>query len=95
MFSLSLIAGIFLVIQAKGKGYNPWLWFWAASLIGYAVLSFLPSTAKIMGRDPEEMKTQRRKGNIIGAVLSIITISFEITVFLMIYLNSISRSADL
>ena len=66
---LPLVFGLITAVLARRKGYNPFLWFFAAGIIGLIVLAFLPFANK---EDlPEEKKAQLTKqGNIIGCIFA-------------------------
>lgn len=62
---------------AARKGYNFFIWFFAAGIIGLIVLAFLPFTNK--GDLPPEVAEQKRTtGNIIGGVLAALAIGVTV-----------------
>ncbi len=70
-----LVAGAITAYLAKRKGYNPFLWFFAAGIIGLITLAFLPFTNKGDLSEKERIK-KVKLGNIIGGVFAVITIIF-------------------
>ena len=45
---LSILVFLMMVLIAKQKGFNPWLWVLAAGIAGLILLLFLPSA--LLGR---------------------------------------------
>ncbi|MEM9153227.1 MAG: hypothetical protein AAGB19_22630 [Cyanobacteria bacterium P01_F01_bin.3] len=72
LFILSTVA---LALLARSKGYSVLAWLFAGGVVGIAVMAFLPSVAPIMGRQKEGDHERKKIGNIVGAVLSMLTIA--------------------
>jgi hypothetical protein len=70
---LAVAFGIWMVILARSKGYNPWLWFCAAGLLGLIVLAVLPDLTK-EGLNEEEKSAKKKTGDILGAVVSALAV---------------------
>ncbi|MFZ2412116.1 MAG: hypothetical protein WAW23_11140 [Candidatus Methanoperedens sp.] len=68
---LFLIFGTITAFLAKRKGYNPYIWFFAAGVIGLIVLAFLPFTNVETLSDDQKMAA-KKKGNIIAIVIAIL-----------------------
>lgn len=74
----SLVGGL-----AARKGYNFFIWFFAAGIIGLIVLAFLPFTNK--GDMPPEVAAQKRStGNTIGGVLAALSIGLGVINFMIL-----------
>jgi hypothetical protein len=79
-----LLAAPFLFLLARDKGYNPWCWILAGGLIGYAILA-LRSDAKVrLNHDSEKLQGRRRFGNILGGILTGLTLGIQVFFFFLI-----------
>ncbi len=68
-FAPLLLFGLITAALAYRKGYNPLCWFFAAGVLGLIVLAFRPFTDKGEISDQERVAL-KRKGNLIGIILS-------------------------
>ena len=75
--TLTILVTFFLFTGSKRKGYNPFLWLFAGGLFGYAVLAFLPDTSPVMGHERKGSEGKRKRGNIIGTLLTVMTLGFH------------------
>lgn len=82
---MSLIIGIVIIVImafiAYKKGFNPVFWILSGGVIGLVVVLCLPS-ANAAGIDDMEKEKRRKRGNTVGAVLSVIGIIIMIVVLL-------------
>lgn len=61
--------------NAKKKGYNPTIWFFAGlNIVGILIMLFLPNLEKLKELSDEERKTKQKKGDKIGGVLAAISV---------------------
>jgi accessory gene regulator protein AgrB len=58
---------------AKKKGFNPWLWIFAAGFLGLIILLFMPS-AIAEGIDEAVKEKRRKTGNKVGAIFTVISV---------------------
>ena len=65
------LLGLVTGFMASRKGYSFGCWWFALGLLGLIVLAFLPYTNK--AGVPDEVAAKKRKGDKIGAILSILT----------------------
>ena len=66
---LFLVFGVINAIIANKKGFNPFIWFFAAGLLGLIVLSLMPSASSVEESD-EALYLQRKKaGNTAGLII--------------------------
>jgi hypothetical protein len=73
LWVLTVLLGSLVGGLAARKGYNFFIWFFAAGIIGLIVLAFLPFVNK-GGLSPEVAEDKRTAGNMIGAVLAAVTV---------------------
>lgn len=80
---LHVAFSVWVARYAKSKGYNPFIWFFAGGVFGYAVLAFLSDTSPLMGRERNGAREKRRFGNAVGvavvALTLVIAILFELS----------------
>ena len=69
-----LPVGIILAILAIRKGYNIIAWVFAGEIFGLIILAFLPFVNKKSKKTEEEKESKKMKGDIIGIVLSAVTL---------------------
>ena len=72
-FLLYVVIPVITGILAMRKGYNFFLWLFAAGIIGLIILAFLPFANK-PELAAEDSKRLRTKGNITGGVISALVI---------------------
>jgi phosphatidylglycerophosphate synthase len=68
-----VVVAIALWIIAKEKGFNPWLWFFTAGILGLIVLLCLPSAAA-KGIDDNTIQKRRTTANTVGGILTAVTV---------------------
>ncbi|MCB0189758.1 MAG: hypothetical protein KDE31_36050 [Caldilineaceae bacterium] len=83
MFYVSIIASLFLgalsASVAKKKGYNPVIWFLGGTgILGLIVISVLSDTESL---HETAQQPEKRKGNIIGALMILISLLGIVFVF--------------
>jgi cobalamin synthase len=83
-FGAGLLFGVIAAIFARRRGYNWLCWLMALGLIGMIVVLFLPSANKEGLNEAEKNKIIKR-GNLIGIILTVISILFTIFAYLMLY----------
>ncbi len=81
MSLLLIISTIALAIFAKSKGYSLAAWTFGGGLIGICVMALLPNVSPIMGRQKEGDEKSRKRGNLIGCVLTGLTALAGIALF--------------
>ncbi len=74
MLILQLAIGVVTALMAGRKGYNPYIWFFAAGLIGLIVLAFLPFVNEKSELPEDERSSKQKRGNMFGGVLAGIAI---------------------
>ncbi|HRH37503.1 MAG TPA: hypothetical protein PK760_04115 [Flavobacteriales bacterium] len=79
---IQLAIAFAMALIAFNKGFKPWHWFLACGLIGLIALLLQPS-AKAGDIDLEMRVERRRKGNKLGAVLSLATIAMMVIVVIL------------
>jgi hypothetical protein len=77
---LFIVFGAITAFLAKRKGYNPYIWFFAAGVIGLIVLAFLPYT-DVETLDDGQKKAAKKKGNIIAGVIVALVVIFTTASF--------------
>jgi hypothetical protein len=88
--SLLLIFGTITAFLAKRKGYNPYIWFFAAwfGLIGLIVLAFMPS-ANAEDLDDDQKKAVKKRGDFIAIIFVVLTLILVVLNFVFIIWASI------
>ncbi len=76
-----LTIGIMFI--ATKKGFNPWLWLLAGTPLGLVVIAFLPS-ANPKKSDAATCEARRKKGNVAGVILSALSLTFGIYLFVLL-----------
>ncbi len=82
---ISLIVAIVMALIAHKKGFAWWLWALAGGIPGFVIILCL-SPASASGIDEETRMRRRKKGNIVGGVISVIAIIVTV-VFVAVILN--------
>jgi len=77
VMGLLLLILIFVVppLLAARKGYKWYLWIFALGMVGLIVLAFLPFANKPQ-LAPEEQLRLRKRGNMIGGVLTAVNVGW-------------------
>ncbi len=90
MMLLLILSTIALALSARSKGYSALAWAFGGAFIGYGVMAFLPEVKPIMGKQRPGDAERREKGNLIGVILSAITllIVFGFLAFLKYSMNT-------
>jgi hypothetical protein len=70
---IGIVVTIIMAVIAYKKGFNPLFWILSGGVIGLVVVLCLPS-ANAVGIDDMEKEKRRKRGNTVGAVLSVIAI---------------------
>lgn len=61
--------------NAKKKGYDPVIWFFAGlNIFGILIIMFLPNLDKFKELSDEERKSKQKKGDVTGGVLAVISV---------------------
>jgi hypothetical protein len=80
---IGLLFGIATGLLASRKGYLFIAWFFAGGLIGLIVLACLPDAYEVKTpMEPGEVNRLQRHGNIIGAIISLISIIIGVLIAL-------------
>lgn len=82
-----LFFGIMNAGLAYRKGYNPFIWFLTASIIGTVVLFYLPSAKE--EKNEELQNYLKKRGNKIGLI--VIGVSIVVGIILSILLQVLLR----
>jgi 4-hydroxybenzoate polyprenyltransferase len=81
--ALSIAVAALMGLLAWRKGFNPLLWLFAGGIPGALALLLLPS-AKAAGLDDTTKAKRRRRGNIVGAAFTGMTI-LALAAFLFLF----------
>jgi len=84
---LLLIFGTINALIASKKGFNPFIWFFAAGLLGLIVLAFLPSANAVLAENEELYEERRKAGNRAGII--ILCIAAVLILFLFLWIKSL------
>jgi|WetSurMetagenome_2_1015567.scaffolds.fasta_scaffold101131_3 MFS family permease len=66
---LFAVFGIINALIAAKKGFNPWIWFFAAGLLGLVVVSIMPSASAVFNENFELSEQRRKNGNTAGLII--------------------------
>lgn len=68
--------------NAKKKGYDPLIWFFAGlNILGILIMMFLPNLEKFKELPDEERQAKQKRGDMIGGVLAVISVILIIILF--------------
>jgi len=82
-----LIFGTINSLIATKKGFNPFIWFFAAGLLGLIVLAFLPSANAVLPENIELYEQRRAAGNKAGII--ILCIGAVVLLLLFLWIKSL------
>lgn len=83
-FILLAVFGTINAIIAAKKGFNPFIWFFAAGLLGLIVIALMPSANAMINNEDVDINLyeQRRKaGNIAGLIILGLVALFILVIF--------------
>jgi MFS family permease len=84
---LFLVFGTINALIASKKGFNPFIWFFAAGLLGLIVLAFLPSANAVLAENKELYEERKKAGNRAGII--ILCIAAVLGLFLFLWIQSL------
>jgi multisubunit Na+/H+ antiporter MnhB subunit len=79
--ALFLLCFVVPPLLAARKGYKWYLWVFGGGLLGLIILAFLPFANKLE-QTPQERERLQGRGNMIGGVLTAISVGLSILRFL-------------
>ncbi|HAO99076.1 MAG TPA: hypothetical protein DCQ83_03410 [Fibrobacteres bacterium] len=70
---MNIAFSVLMAVMAWLKGFNPIIWLFGGGLPGFLLLVFLPA-ANAEGIDEETRKARRRRSDIAGLVVVLLTV---------------------
>jgi hypothetical protein len=75
--------------NAKKKGYDPVIWFFAGlNIFAVLIMMFLPDMEKFKELPEEERKAKQKRGDVIGGVLAGISAILIIILLILLTVNN-------
>ncbi len=78
-----LVLCVITAALAGRKGYNAWLWFLAAGILGLLVLAFLPFVNEKSELPMEQRAAKKRTGDLIGGAISAFALLLLLITFIL------------